>query len=259
MQTASNTGALIVDLDGTLLNSSRAVSPCNLEALRECLAAGMLLVVATARPLRSVWRLLPEELLDGYLVLCNGAWTVREDEVVWRDEIPRRVVEHVVGLLEGQGLAPGIEAENRFYTDTPLRVGLGGVDPPLGAYPGVDACKVLARLVDRAQGAAAGRLLPETCGHVITDGDSILSISARSCSKFAACARVLQWEGVALEDTYAFGDDHNDLPLLALAGHGFAMGNAPAEVKRRARYIALSNDEDGVGKALREHLLDRRG
>ena len=62
--------------------------------------------------------------------------------------------------------------------------------------------------------------------------------------------RVLEWEGITLNDTIAFGDDNNDLSLMKTAGCGVAMGNATAEVKAAADHVALTNDEDGVAEFL---------
>ena len=50
--------------------------------------------------------------------------------------------------------------------------------------------------------------------------------------------------------TLAFGDMPNDIPMLAWAGHGVAMGNAHPELKRHADEIAPGNEEDGVAAVL---------
>ena len=44
----------------------------------------------------------------------------------------------------------------------------------------------------------------------------------------------------------AIGDELNDLPMIEYAGLGIAMGNANDLVKQKARFVTLSNDEDGV-------------
>ena len=52
----------------------------------------------------------------------------------------------------------------------------------------------------------------------------------------------------------AFGDSHNDIEMLTVAGTGVAMANASAEVRANADHIALSNDEDGIAATLDELL-----
>ncbi len=56
------------------------------------------------------------------------------------------------------------------------------------------------------------------------------------------------------KDIIAFGDGLNDQEMLEKCGIGVAMGNALQQVKTNAKYIALSNDEDGVITFLKEYL-----
>ena len=59
-----------------------------------------------------------------------------------------------------------------------------------------------------------------------------------------------------MSETYAFGDDNNDISLFEKVGQGIAMGNATAALKRVAKHIAPSNDRDGVGKGLYRYILN---
>ena len=56
----------------------------------------------------------------------------------------------------------------------------------------------------------------------------------------------------------AFGDDFNDLGMLATAGWGVAMGNAIPEIKAAANDVTATNNEDGVARYL-EKLLQSQG
>jgi hydroxymethylpyrimidine pyrophosphatase-like HAD family hydrolase len=63
--------------------------------------------------------------------------------------------------------------------------------------------------------------------------------------------------GIERTDTIAIGDSYNDLEMLAHAGVGVAMGNAPEEVRDAADESTGSVDEDGVRQAFERHgLLD---
>ncbi|WNQ10641.1 HAD hydrolase family protein [Paenibacillus aurantius] len=67
--------ALVLDLDGTLLDSCKEVSERNLQALMSAYRQGWKIIIATARPPRSVKELLPEDLLQAAsFVYYNGAY-----------------------------------------------------------------------------------------------------------------------------------------------------------------------------------------
>ena len=73
-------------------------------------------------------------------------------------------------------------------------------------------------------------------------------------SKAAALGWLLDRWGLSQEDVVAFGDDVNDVEMVAEAGLGVAMANAVPEVKAAADRITVSNEEDGVAVVLEEFL-----
>ena len=54
----------------------------------------------------------------------------------------------------------------------------------------------------------------------------------------------------------AIGDGYNDLSMIEFAGMGVAMGNAQEPVRKAARYVTATNDEDGVALAVERFFLD---
>ena len=63
----------------------------------------------------------------------------------------------------------------------------------------------------------------------------------------------LAHSGTAKEDTIAFGDGYNDIPMMGAVGYGVAMGNAVQEVKEKADYVTSNLFEDGIERGLK-HL-----
>jgi Cof subfamily protein (haloacid dehalogenase superfamily) len=249
--------AVILDLDGTLFNSKRAVSNQNRDALRQCRDQGILIIIATARPLRTVVRRIPPEMHGDYMVLCNGAWVVKEGAVILRNELPARDVKRIVTALCNMGLSPAIEAEDCFYTDGERDPNFIGSYFTLDAFPNIAACKVLAYSPAGLDEHYIRQSLGDGVSCVVTDGRSLLQVSARTVSKLSACAGVLQAEGVALADTYAFGDDNNDISVFEAVGCGIAMANATSGLQSVAKHITGSNDEHGVATGLRKYVFNQ--
>ena len=72
-------------------------------------------------------------------------------------------------------------------------------------------------------------------------------------NKRVGMEKMLEHLGIAREETMAFGDGGNDIPMLAYAGIGVAMGNASEEVKKYADFVTRSVDEDGIVYALQHY------
>jgi hypothetical protein len=79
-----------------------------------------------------------------------------------------------------------------------------------------------------------------------------LGVFPQRADKGQGLELVLERLGIGWEEVVAIGDNPNDIPMIRKAGVGVAMGNAPDEVKREAKLVAPSNDEEGVAWALEE-------
>ena len=77
-----------------------------------------------------------------------------------------------------------------------------------------------------------------------------MDIIAKGGGKVEGIRKFLQREGIAVEETIAFGDAENDIEMLKFAGIGVAMGNGEEGAKQAADYITADIDDDGVAKAL---------
>ena len=82
-----------------------------------------------------------------------------------------------------------------------------------------------------------------------------LEVMMPGVDKGSALAFLAKRLGIAREQVMAFGDNTNDLPMLAYAGASVAMENGEESVRRAARFIAPHHAEGGVGKFLFEKVL----
>ena len=79
---------------------------------------------------------------------------------------------------------------------------------------------------------------------------SFTDITNFSADKGKALLAMAEHEHMRIDETMAFGDGGNDMPIIKQAGIGVAMGNASDEVKAVADYVTTSVDDDGVLNAL---------
>jgi hydroxymethylpyrimidine pyrophosphatase-like HAD family hydrolase len=239
-----------IDLDGTLLDSQRAIGQRCLAMIGEAVRRGWTIVLCTARPVRAIRMAVPAWFEGFYWAACNGAWVLQGGRVLQRVELSYSSARYWIEALKERGLHFFIEAEDRLFSDQPVP------DDFVGACYGLDqlgeggVCKVLVRARSREEVAVVRGLMPADCAYVVTDGGSLVQIAHRACDKLRAVAYVLGREGIGLDETIAFGDDNNDISLVRGVGCGVAMGNATDALKAVADHVTGTNDQDGVGAFL---------
>jgi hypothetical protein len=253
------------DCDGTLLRSDGSVSDYTRDVLREVVAAGVGVVLVTARPPR--WMEALTDLgVDGLALCGNGAFTY---DLATRTVVSSRLLDQaVLGelLADLRHGIPGI----RLATE-----GLDGHAREHG-YETVETDDVVVvhdvqELAGRAVGKVLVRhehlhteeltaLVAEVVGERAEVSHSgavrLTEIGPRGVTKAVALAAWCEEQAppVRAHEVWAFGDMPNDLPMLAWAGRSFAVANAHPRVRAAASDAAPANDEDGVARTLARML-----
>lgn len=86
-------------------------------------------------------------------------------------------------------------------------------------------------------------------------GDIWLDIVNRGIDKGEAIKIVQDKFNITKDETMVFGDYYNDIPMFSKAYYSYAMSNAPEEIKKRAKFIAPSNEENGVIQVIMKEVL----
>ncbi|HWD74667.1 MAG TPA: HAD family hydrolase [Solirubrobacteraceae bacterium] len=257
------------DLDGTLLRSDGTIDDRTRRALAAIEAAGVALVICTARPPRWLRPVAQETGHRGLAVCANGGvvWDLHTESVVEEYPLAAEVAHEVVGRLRAAlplgawavERAGGFAHEPAYAPRWPvpddtvvdaIDVLLSPATPPavklLLRYPELSADALLAHARD-----LIGDLVEVSHS---SPSDSLLEISASGVSKASALAGVCAGLGIAGGDVIAFGDMPNDVPMLTWAGWGVAVANAHPEVIAAADEVTASNEDAGVAAVL-ERLL----
>ncbi|WP_240941640.1 HAD family hydrolase [Paenibacillus sp. HB172176] len=249
---------MVLDLDGTLLNGDKQVSERNSAAVLSCYRKGMKVIIATARPPRSVKSMLPEELLAVCsFVYYNGALLV--DPALDLEEhhpIEMSTTEEVLTFCSDNlpEACVSIEVNDTWYSNR--EQGDAMFNHPLfkpivcswEELRKVAATKILiSQFADPEQLRA---LFQDKLQFVLTDGGQLIQLMNKSVTKAVGVLSLLRHYGVEATDAIVFGDDYNDLELFRMSAYAVAMGNAVDELKALANEITDSNDRDGVAQVL---------
>jgi Cof subfamily protein (haloacid dehalogenase superfamily) len=255
---------IVVDVDGTLLTSTHAISPTTVAEVRRVRASGVDVLPASSRGPRAMLPVLRALGLPAAFVGSQGAFTGCYDargvlRPTRRHPALADAVRPVVAAAVAGGLAVSwfavdrwlvshvdetIEREARVVHDTPEVADL------LDQDDGPDKLMIIARYVDDlpALRALARGLPPGLTARI--SNPTYLEITRSGVDKASAVREYCAHRGIAAGSVVAFGDGPNDLGLLAFAGTSVAPANARPEVAAAATWITRSNDDDGVAWAL---------
>ncbi|EOH98490.1 cof-like hydrolase [Enterococcus haemoperoxidus ATCC BAA-382] len=261
-----------IDIDGTLLDSNRKISPKVKETLQKANESGMYIVLCTGRPLPGVKEQLAELELYGdndYVITYNGSlvqatksneiisqYTLSYDDFLEIELMSRKVGAHLHTIDD-----KAIYTANRdigkytvheaYLVDMPLKY--RAVDE---MTPDMSIIKMM--MIDEPEilDSAIGQLPEEFSSKYTTvkSTEFYYEILNKEASKGNALAKLAEHLGISQSETMAIGDNENDLSMIEYAGIGVAMGNATESVKRAADIQTTSNDEDGVAEVLLKYM-----
>ena len=89
----------------------------------------------------------------------------------------------------------------------------------------------------------------------VKSSNSLLEIMAKDISKAAAVEKLCNLWNFDITKAVAFGDQYNDLEMLKTVGYGYAMANAPEEIREMVGRVTLDNNHDGIYEALKDLKL----
>lgn len=259
--------AIALDLDGTLTNHDKVVTPRTRQALLKAQELGTVIILASGRPtygIVPVAECLELEKRGGYILSYNGGNIVnaKTGEKLFSQFLPDAVIPILYKYAKEKNHALLGYAGNEIITEMPddqyvkeesriNKMNIRKVDNLLDAlepHPTkllmtgdpTDMIKAEEELVE---------ILDEKMD-IFRSAPFFLELVPKGIDKAQSLLRLLSKINLTPADLMAFGDGYNDLSMLKLAGVGVAMANAAPEVRADADYVTLSNEEDGVAEAL---------
>lgn len=270
-----------LDLDGTLLNSEKRISDYTRSVLNQAIEKGVIVLPSTGRPVTG----LPKEVTEfpgiRYAVTSNGARVVdlkENGKSVYECGVPVEKVKGVMKILskydtmrevyyKGHGYAAGekIDEVERYMSNPVMkeyilatRIRVDDIDTYVEEHmESVDKVHILFADPEKEKMKAAREIeemYPEL--NVTSALENNLEINEEGANKGLALIELGKLLGIEREEIMACGDGLNDRAMIEAVGLGVAMENAMEEVKTVADYITVSNDEDGVAKAIEKFVLN---
>jgi len=246
------TRMIVTDLDETLLRSDKSISVHTIAILKKCRDAGIKMVYATARG-GSAERITPAGIFDGK-ISRGGAIAKTGDKIIYSRLIPYQIARPILIACDKRELKTTLETadiKRTNYGDNAVDFSQHDIDAEMISFVGLTS----------DDQAFVRSLLPENLYFMAMSdiggsyGGYYGMIMHKDATKLKAVSELARLWGIAMSEITAFGDDVNDLEMLANCGTGIAVENAIDEAKAAAGHICGANDEDGVARWLEENVL----
>lgn len=262
---------LALDLDGTLTNSKKEITPHTLDVLIQAQQKGLRLVLASGRPTVGIMPLAKELHLKeygGYILAFNGGLIIdcATGEPIYQKVLDTSVYKHlyevgnteefkILSYLDDCIACEDIENEYVRYEARLNKMQLKKLDSFLEEinFP-EPKCLIVG---NEEKLAVLEKELSEYYKGMMSIYRSepfFLEVLPLGIDKARRLNFLLNYLGLKKEELMVCGDGFNDLSMIEFAGLGVAMSNAQQTVKNAADYITLSNDEDGVAAAVKKFI-----
>ncbi len=267
-----------LDLDGTTLRDDHTLSDYNRKAIEDAAERGILVAIATGR----VFSALPSAVKDlkaiKYAVTSNGGriTDLGRDKTLFTSFIDAEAVEQALCLARAGDFSVEIFTDGKAYIDARSYLDFrdGKADYRNAEYivntriPCEDIFDFTEKNKDRIENISfffkteeerkAYKPTADTVKNatVVSSLKNNIEIGGSETSKKVGLEFLARMRGIEPSEVMCIGDAPNDAPMIAFAGVGVAMGNAWDEAKAVADHITNTNENDGVGKAIRKWALE---
>ena len=259
---------VVSDMDGTLLNSKHEVSHRFFSLFEELKRRGILFVAASGRQYNSMVDKLHPIKDDIIIIAENGGYVMQNEKELLSTPLDGDILAQLLPIVEKiNGAHPVlcgktnaylknncpefVDKLREYYTEYVMLDDLTRFDGEIlkiaiyhfkssekYIYPSVQYLKDILK--------------------VKVSGKNWLDLSHQNAHKGFALQKIQEEHNISPMETLVFGDYNNDLEMLALSYHSFAMANAHPNVLKAARYSTLSNDDFGVELILEKLLQANR-
>lgn len=255
---------IVSDMDGTLVNDEKKIDENIYQILPKLKEMGARFVVASGRQYPSLRQDFREHLADVVLISENGAFIVENGKELYaRCMSKEQVKASLDAAFAIEGLEPIVCAKYVTYTRKPemktflespkfnykmaLAEDLYQIEDEIIKISVIVREDIPLLTAFRSMRAALDKGV-----NLVTSGPNCMDTGIIGVNKGTAVEALQKLWEISSAETMVFGDQYNDAEMFEKADYSFAMAGAVEGVKKKARFLAGSNNEGGVVKAICE-------
>lgn len=266
---------IALDMDGTLLNSKKQIEMDSLNDINNAVSNGKIVVLCTGRGKMEIKEYRDQLSMVRYAILLSGAliYDMKLNEAQYQKHLPEHCIERIIkvaekydGMLHYMNTEKSVVRKDQVnnmaayqmavYQEMFKRV----ADPVDDIRKSIEENDLPLKMLiyfrsaaDRKNGLDELKELP--LEFVFAENTS-LEMTAKGVDKGDGLKRLAGYLNIPMNEAVAIGDAPNDTQMLKAAGYAIAMKNASDDIKAICDYETEDNDHNGVGKAIRNILMN---
>lgn len=256
------------DIDGTVLNSKHELLASTIDAVQKLALKNIPFVLVSARMPKAMKLILDEMKVKMPMISYGGALVLDEqNKILYDNKINKIDTEAIISEIEllwpDDVVINYYSDDNWFVKDENNKAvkreeNITNVKASQADFKNLIAnnilpnkilCMTKANISSKIE-AVLQEKFPQL--NIVRSSDILIEIMNKDVSKANGIEVLLHHLKMIPAQAIAFGDNYNDLTMLNFVGRGVVMQNAPEEIRKEAKYITKSNNEDGIYEYLKQ-------
>jgi Cof subfamily protein (haloacid dehalogenase superfamily) len=259
---------VIADIDGTLVNKEKLLTPGSIDAVRRLNEAGILFGITTGRPPAGTKMLVDRLAGLKFIAGFNGGIVLRRDFSLFKQNLlPEEAARNVVQMILDHGLDVWLYTDKDWFVRDPRAYRVDREQKTVQFPPKVTPTYEglfdrVAKIVGVSQNydvvAQCEKNVQERLGASVSAARSqpfYLDVTHPKANKGEVVVMASEFGRIPTQEIATIGDMPNDITMFEKSGVSIAMGNASPEVQKAATYVTASNQEEGFAEAINDFIL----
>lgn len=250
------------DVDGTLLNDQHQMTPLTQQSIIWLHNKQIPFVIVSARSPSGIFPIMEENHFKSHLIAYSGALIMDEyRHILYEKGMKTALAMLIIQKLNAMNITWCVYSFDQWYVqnrqDEKIQreeniVKAQSQEASLDDLLSLPVVHKILCICRPNQTLIVEKQLKKDFPQltIVKSSDILIEIMEQGINKAQAVKQLCQLWNIPIQKAVAFGDQYNDLDMLLEVGYGWAMGNAPKEIKKQVKYVTLDNNHDGIHYAL---------
>ena len=266
---------VFIDIDGTLRNDLGEISRRTKEAVRRAVESGIIVIICSGRPVRSTVEVSEKCFASEFIITSNGAYgyNYKENKCMFKNKMEKQAclklyelakknnVNFIMNTEKGRFCTKKKNNETDYLLNEQIEEFLEKTDVMQcllhdSSFEKIRDLKPYVEKIENVGIKNQSKSLTDPNKNPLSY--TYFDIADEKTSKGFGVKKMCEALNIDVKDAISIGDDYNDVSMFEQTGLSVVMGNANDEVKSKAKYKTLDNNEDGVAVFL-EKLIKNKG